>query len=419
VALQTRVSLLQQDRQAKHQELMGDHPDMVSIDAQVALLQQQIQTVEARIKRLPGTEQDVVRLTRDVRVNNDLYVAMLNSMQQLRVLRAGKVGNVRIVDNAELPELPIKPRRALVVCGSLLLGLLLGIGYALLRSLWRGSVTDPHEIEQSLDVPVQAVIPLSKSQRQHDRLGLRRLRHAKTNHLPLAVSHPQEPAIEGLHGLSVAIQLLNFDARGAIVAITSPTQSVGKSFVAANLGVLLAKAGKRVLLIDGDLRKGVLHRTFQRNESVGLSTVLRGETTLAKAVQASSVTGLSLLSSGAKVTDASTWLQGAALGLCLREAAANYDIVLIDSAPVLPVADTLWLAQLASKVYVVARYGVTSEGELVETRARLIRADTDIEGIVLNGVQASLQGLRYGRYGYESYTSDLAGQLTEEKEKHA
>jgi tyrosine-protein kinase Etk/Wzc len=417
VALQTRVSLLQQERQAKHHELTGEHPDIVSIDAQVALLKQQIKTVEAHIKRLPGTEQDVVRLMRDVKVNNDLYVAMLNSAQQLRVLRAGKVSNVGIVDHAELPGQPIKPRRALVVCVALLLGLLLGIGYALLRNLWRGSVTDPHEIEHSLDLPVQAIVPLSENQRQQDRLGRRRLHQAKANHPPLAVSHPREAAIEGLHGLSIAIQLLDFDSRGAIVAITSPTQDVGKSFVAMNLGVLLARAGKRVLLIDGDLRKGVLHRTFQRNEAMGLSNVLRGEIALAQAVQASDVEGLSLLSTGAKVTDASTWLQGAALGQCLRRAASIYDIVLIDTAPVLPAADTLWLAQGASKVYLVARYGVTSAGELIETRARLRRADVDIEGIVLNGVQSSLQGARYGQYGYQGYYSDAAGPRMEERKQ--
>jgi tyrosine-protein kinase Etk/Wzc len=416
VALQTRASLLQQERQAKRLEFMGEHPDMVAIDAQVALLNQQMQAVEARIKRLPGTQQDVVRLTRDVKVNNDLYVAMLNSMQQLRVLRAGKVGNVRIVDNAEVPEQPIKPRRALVVCGSLLLGLLLGVGYALLRSLWRGSVTDPHEIEQALDIPVQAIVPLSKSQTRRDRLGLRR---AKAHRPPLAISQPQEPAIEGLRGLNVALQLLDFDARKAIVLITSPTQGVGKSFVAANLGVLLAKAGKRVLLVDADLRKGALHGVFQRDEAIGLSTVLRGETTLAQAVQPSDVAGLSLLSSGAKVADPSAWLQNAALGQCLQEAAANYDIVLIDTAPVLPVTDTLWLARLAAKVYVVARYGVSSEGELLETCARLARAKVDIEGIVLNGVQSSLLGVRYGQYGYGSYASDVADSHMDVKESRA
>ncbi|GLQ50818.1 polysaccharide biosynthesis tyrosine autokinase [Dyella flava] len=403
---QTRVSLLQQERQAKQLQFMPAHPDMLAIDAQIALLKQQIQGIDAQLKHLPNTEQDVVRLTREVKVNNDLYVAMLNSVQQLRLLRAGKVGNVRIVDHAEVPEQPVKPRRALVIGGSLLLGLLAGIGAALMRDLWRGSVTDPQEIEHALGAVVLATIPLSKGQLRRERL---RLRAGAVNRLPVAISQPKEPAVEGMRSLSVAVQLLGLDARNNIVLITSPTQGVGKSFITANLGVLLAKAGKRVLLVDADLRKGVLHRSFQLDEGPGLSSVLRAEVTFADAVQPTSQPGLSVLTSGARRANSTELLQTAALDKCLADAAANYDIVLLDSAPVLPVADTLWLAQSAGTVYVAARYGLTSEGELIATRARLARAGVDIQGVVLNGVQASLQGARYGQYGYGTYGDDLAG----------
>lgn len=419
VALQTRASLLEQERQAKLEQFTARHPDILAMDNQVALLKREIQAIDAQLKLLPATQQDVVRLTRDVKVNSDLYVAMLNNMQQLRLLRAGKVGNVRIVDDAEVPELPIKPRHALVICGSLALGLLIGIGAALLRGLWRGSVTDPHEIEQALNVPVQAIIPLSKSQRRNDRLRLRRLHAGAGNRLPVAIAEPQEPAVEGLRGLSVALQLFGLDARNAIVLITSPTQGVGKSFVSANLGVLLAKAGKRVLLVDGDLRRGVLHRVFQAEEARGLSSILRSEASFADVVQATGQQGLSLLASGAKFADASELLQSAALIKCLGDAAASYDIVLVDSAPLLPVADTLWLAQLAGTVYAVARYGVSSEGELIETRARLARAGVALQGIVLNGVQASLQGVRYGQYGYGTYASDTGSPDKESKSSYA
>jgi tyrosine-protein kinase Etk/Wzc len=269
-------------------------------------------------------------------------------------------------------------------------------------------VTDPHEIEQVLDIPVQAMVPLSKSQLRKDGRRLRRLRSGVENPLPVAMTEPLESAVEGLRGLSVAVQLFGLDARNAIVLITSPTQGVGKSFVTANLGVLLAKAGKRVLLVDGDLRRGVLHRTFQIKEETGLSTVLRGTATFANAVQATGQDGLSVLASGAKVADSTELLQSPALVKCLSEAAANYDIVLVDSAPLLPVADTLWLAQLAGTVYVIARYGVTSEGELIETRARLARASVNLQGIVLNGIQAGLQSVRYGQYGYGTYASKSA-----------
>ncbi|MGC1546951.1 MAG: polysaccharide biosynthesis tyrosine autokinase [Rhodanobacter sp.] len=406
-ALQTRISLLEQDRQAKLQQFTRVHPAVVAIDSQVALLKREMQGLDAQIKILPRTEQDVMRLTRDVRVNTDLYVAMLNSMQQLRLLRAGKVGNVRIVDNAELPEQPIKPRRALVVLGSLLLGMFAGICIALLRSLWKGAVTDPRDIEQLLDTAVQATVPVSKQQARSDRLSLRHLRMGTASRVPVALSHPQEPAVESLRGLSIAVQLRIFDARNALVLFTSPTQGIGKSFVTANLAVLLAKAGRRVLLIDGDLRKGALHRAFGASESRGFATLLQGKSSLSEVVQPTGIAGLDLLSTGAKPANPTELLQDSRLGGCLAEALANYDITLIDTAPLLPVADTMLLAKQAGTVYAVARYGVTSEGELIETRARLARAGIEFDGVVLNGVLPSLHGSQYGQYGYASYVSPM------------
>ncbi|RDS81663.1 hypothetical protein DWU98_10570 [Dyella monticola] len=403
IALQTRISLLQQERQAKLQQLTPKHPEVISLDLQIATLQKQVDRVDARIRQLPDAEQDVVRLARDVKVNSDLYVAMLNSMQQLRLVRAGNVASVRVVDDAELPEQSIWPKPAIVIGGALVLGILLGLCIALARSLWRGSVTDPHDIEQRLDVPVHATIPHSKSQARNDRLGWRRLPGGKTNRLPMTITHPHEPAVEGLRGLNIALQLRGLEARNGIVLITSATQDVGKSFVAANLAVLLAKAGKRVLLIDGDLRKGSMHRTFNVEDANGLTAVLRGQASLAEAVQSTSVAGLSLLTTGVKVSDSAELLQSAGLKKCLHDAAAGYDIVLIDTAPLLPVADTLWLVQQAGSIYVVARYGVTSEGELIEATSRLARVGVECDGLVLNGVRSSLQGGRYGQYGGGSY----------------
>lgn len=408
VALQTRISTLRQERQAKLQDLMPDHPAVQAIDSQVTEIERELQGVNARVKQLPGREQDVIRLTREVRVNTELYVAMLNSVQQLKLVRAGKVGNVRIVDQPELPEKPVQPNPVLIMAAALFGGLFIGMCIVLLRNVWRGSVTDPHELEQLLDVPVQAVIPHSKDQSQRSRVRLRYRRAEVVNALPIAVTSPQDPSIESLRSLGMAVQFAVVQAGNPVALITGSTESVGKSFVSANLAILLARMGKRVLLIDADLRRGRLHRDFKLSEAPGLTGVLRGEFELAKAIQATEINRLSLLPSGAKQPDAIELLQGDSLDACMREAATMYDVVLVDSAPVLPVTDTLWVARRAGAVYAVARYGVSSEGELLETRARLARAGIELAGVVLNGTHASLRGVRYGQYGYGSYLSETA-----------
>lgn len=400
VALQTRVSLLEQDRRAKLQELTPKHPEMVIIDNQIGGLQRELRDIDADLKRLPATEQALVRLTRDVRVNTELYVAMLNSMQQLRLLRAGKVGNVHVVDQADVQELPVKPRRPLVILGALLFGLLAGVCAALLRALWKGSVTDPRELERLLDVPVAATVPLSKHQAGTRRDHLRRLRGEVDQPSPLAITHPHEPVVESLRGLAISLQLGLHGARNKVVVMTSPTPRIGKSFVSANLAVLLARAGQRVLLIDGDMRKGVLHKIFRVSGTPGLAQILRGELAPALAIQPSGIEGLDVICNGPPAADSAELLQGRHIVVALEAATAAYDVVLVDTAPLLPIADTVLLARHAGLVYAVARYGITTESELVELRARLDRAGVGLDGVVLNGVEASLQGAAYATYGY-------------------
>jgi tyrosine-protein kinase Etk/Wzc len=397
VELETRVSQLAQERRAKLEELSPRHPDILMIDSQIDGLRRELQDIDRQLQGLPGAEQDLVRLTREVRVNTELYVAMLNSVQQLRLLKAGKVANVHVVDNAEVAELPVKPQRILVLLGSLLLGLVAGVATTLLRVLWKGAVAEPREIEELLGVPVVASVP---ARRDPARSGLRRVRAEPPAALPLAATHAHEPVVESLRNLCISLQLALLDARNRVVVITSAMPGMGKSFVSANLAVVLAQSGRRVLLIDGDLRKGGLSRQFRLSGTRGLSQVLRGETTLAKAVRRTAVEGLDILAGGPLVSNPASVLQQERLPSCLAECQGHYDVVLLDTAPVLPVSDTLALARQAGVVYAVALHGISSEAELEEMRARLGRVGVKLDGVILNGVQASLRNAPYAMYGY-------------------
>jgi tyrosine-protein kinase Etk/Wzc len=401
VALQTRVSLLRQERLAQIQQLMPAHPAIVIIDAQIGAIRRELDTIQERIKTLPHVEQELVRLMRDVKVNNELYLAMVNGMQQLRLARAGNVANVRVLDMATVPEDPARPMRALIVTAALFGGLMLGTCLAFMRRLLFGGVTNPNDLEALLEVPVYALVPTSDRQRKRDRRKDLKPRL-------LAMTDPQEPAVESLRSMRMALQLALLEAGGNVVLLTGPTAGIGKSFVSTNLAALFASDGKRVLLIDSDLRKGALDRRLALANEIGFSSVLTGAVTLAKAIQGTGIPLFDALTTGPKPAQPTELLQSAALETLLAAAAEAYDLVLIDSAPLLPVTDSLLLARRATMNVIVARYGTTREGELIEVRKRLDRVGARVDGVLLNAMRYSVNGTRYGYGTYGSYASKFA-----------
>ncbi|SFR99866.1 tyrosine-protein kinase Etk/Wzc [Dyella sp. OK004] len=406
VALQTRISLLQQERLALLQQFTPSHPNVVVIDRQMGAAGRELGDIELRTSALPSVEQEFVRLTRDVRVNSDLYVALSNSMQQLRLAQESAIANVRIVDRAAVQETPIAPRRLLITAASLLGGLMFGLCVVLVRRLLFGGITQPHDIEDALGKPVYAAIPVSKHQRRNERLhgGLRK--NQETEWPVLASLYPQDPVVESLRSLRMALQLALLDAGGNVVVITGPTKGIGKSFVSINLAGIFSTSGKRVLLIDGDLRKGRLDRRFGLGNALGLASVLAGNVAVTEAIQATSTPMLDVLTTGPKPARPTEFLQSANLRALLGEVSKIYDLVVIDGTPTLPVVDVIPLAAAASLVVLVARYDVTHEGELMEACRRLERAGGRVGGVLLNAMQSSAVSSRYGYGNYDSYAVD-------------
>lgn len=412
VALQARISQLAQERQAQLVHNTAAHPNVVALDAQAAQLQGEMKQLRKKLDTLPANEQAVIRLTRDVRVNSELYTAMLNSIQQLRITKAGKVANVRLLDNAEPAETPVKPRRVLVLLGAALLGAVLGLCVALLRGLGRQPVTQPGHVEELLGTVVYAVIPQSKAQKRRDRFTRRAQVSEGDVHPPLAISDAQDAVVESLQNLRMGLQIRLLEARNRVVLITGATPGVGKSFVSTNLAVVLATSGLRVLLIDADLRKGTLHNSFAYPVWPDLISLLQGNSSVDEVIHASGTPGLDLLLSTRKQAATVDLKQTSSFVQCIEEVADRYDVVLIDSAPVLPVADTLALARCAGTILAVARYGDTSEGELIELQARLARVGASLDGVLINDMQYDLQGTRYGRYGMDGYGKTAAANTT-------
>ncbi|KVA21215.1 polysaccharide biosynthesis tyrosine autokinase [Burkholderia ubonensis] len=397
----TRLLELRQKRDEMMTRFTPDHPDMLALGAQIATLERQQQAFDQQVKRLPDLQQEALRLMLDVKVDTDLYTGLLANAQQLELVKAGKTGNVRLVDAPIVPEKPVRPNRPAVIGIAASIGLLLGTAIAFARDFLFGGVDSADEIERRLGVSVYATIPDSVSQRKIARQMAVR---APGPHL-LGTHHPCDPAIESLRSLCTALHFAMQDARNNVLLLSSPVPGAGKSFVSANFAALLAATGLQVLLIDGDLRRGHLHAYFGVTREYGFRELAAGAIAPQDAIHANVVPNLDFIATGEFPPNPTELLADPRITAAIGTLSARYDVVVVDSAPILPVTDAVLLGRCAGTALLVARAGKTRVAELSEAIRRLAHGGIATSGVLLNGVdsRSPRYGTRHGAYRYSQY----------------
>lgn len=389
----TQTSALQQQRSELLQRFTPSHPSVTAIDAQLAGLRRQQAELGAKVAALPDTQQSAVRLIREVDINSGLYTNLMDSAQQLGVMKAGQQGNVRVVDYAVTAEEPVKPKQAIVIAAAAALGLMAGVAAAFVRRALLNGLESPLEIEQIADAPVYAVI--SHSERQL------RLQRAASRSEPgahiLAVAAPDDIAVEGVRSLRTALQFRLAEAPNNVVMITGPRPSIGKSFLSSNLAVVLASVGKRVLIVDGDMRRGKLHQYFGLSRERGLPDMIGGAS-LDSVVCREVLPNLDVLTRGGGSPMPAEMLFGERLGIVVEQLAKAYDIVILDTPPVLAVTDSALIGKHAGTTLLVMRHARHSVAELRETTRLLGAAGVPVDGIVLSDVPQRASDYAYSPY---------------------
>jgi tyrosine-protein kinase Etk/Wzc len=396
VAEKAKKVELQQKREELLISFTPSHPVIVGIDKQIQNMTSEIKLRTEQIKRLPFLEEDLLRLNREMKVNTELYAALLNSAQQLRLMKAGKVSNVRLVDAPMLPTEPTRPNRGKIIGISLLLGLCIGIATAFARKIFHNGIDNPQKIEQMLGARVvYATIPHS-----HTQTKLRKQIAKVPAALPiLANVDPEDIAIESLRSFRTTLLFSMPEFKNNIVLISSPTRGLGKSFVTVNFAAVLAACGKKVLLIDADFREGHLHHYFSQERKNGLSESIADISLLKQSIRRNVQTNLDFLSTGNLPPNPSEYLLHPNFSSVLQSVSSEYDIVLIDPPPVLIVSDVLTIASHAGSVFILTRSGVTTEAEINETIKRLNHAGITPQGILFNDLQLRAKDLEKYRYG--------------------
>jgi len=370
-----------------------DHPMLKAAREQMAELQAQRTKYADRFRDLPATEVKAVQLQRDAKVAEDIYVLLLNRVQELSVQKAGTGGNVHIVDAALRPGSPVKPKKALILSAATILGLIAGTGFVFLRRNMFKGIDDPEHIERAFRLPVFGLVPMSAEQTllengfaRGGQRGGERLRSV------LANARPKDVTVESLRSLRTSMQFTIMDAKNRIVMLTGPMAGVGKSFLTVNLAVLLAHSGKRVLMIDGDMRRGVLERYLGGTQENGLSELLSGQISLEESIRASEIENLSFISCGRRPPNPSELLMSPRLPQYLDALAKRYDVILIDTPPVLAVTDASIIGAYAGSTFFVMRSGMHSEGEIIDSLKRLRGAGVHVQGGIFNGMPARARG---------------------------
>ena len=394
IALETQKAQLEQLVAEASAKYTSEHPVMQQMEAQLAAINSRIAELNGTLKQLPDLQRRYLQLYREVEVKQQLYTALLNSYQQLRIAKAGEIGNVRIVDTAVEPLQPIAPKKLQILILSIFLGGFLGTLIALLRNMMRSGIKDAAQIENELDIPVYATVPRSAIQESRVKL----LKKKKTIPI-LAVKDSDDIAVESIRSIRTTIHFSLTEAKNNIIAISGPAPEVGKSFIAANLGAILAQGGKKVLVMDGDMRRGYLHKYFNQDTAPGLSELLLGTHTLEQVIKADSYEGLYFISRGKNPSNPAELLGSQKFQALLSELSAQFDHILIDTPPALAVTDGVIIAQAAGVNLLVVRHAKTQMKELELTINRFEQAKVKVNGVILNDVQRGSGGYGYG-YGY-------------------
>ncbi|ACC72432.1 polysaccharide biosynthesis tyrosine autokinase [Paraburkholderia phymatum] len=404
VSVETNIQQVRMQQVDAQQRFQAGQPTLRVLDDQLAQLNSKKASLKAQISNLPDTQRHLLQLTRDVEVSSRTYTDLLTQAQQLDVARAGTVGNVRVVDVPEVDTTaPVRPRRSMIILCGLFAGLAVSMLTVYIKRTFNLGIVDPSELE-AIGIAVSTSIPFSEEMKNVDEPTSANNGTRPTKPRLLALDKPNAVAIEALRGLQTSLHFDGFNLPNKVLMVTGISQSVGKTFVACNLATVFAQSGRRVLLVDGDMRRGIGHANFGVSAGVGLSDLLDGSRGFDEVVhKQQGHTGLDFVSRGTIPQNPTELLMSGKLGRFLDEVKGRYDLIIVDTPPILAVTDAAIIGNHADASLMVVRCGVSEVREVQIATDRLRQAGIEIKGVVFNAVEPRTFGyMKYSQYKYES-----------------
>jgi len=373
-----------------------DHPTYRALLEKRQTLQNEKVKLNKRISAMPATQQEVLRLSRDVDSGRAVYLQLLNRQQELNVAKSSAIGNVRIIDDAITLPNPVKPKKALIVLIGMMMGGAFSIAGILLKAALHQGLESPEQLEEG-GISVYACVPYSEWLGKHSNRSKKGIPD-----ILLATQNPADIAIETIRGLRTSLHFTMMDASNNLLMISGVSPGSGKTFVSSNLATVVAQTQKRVLLIDADMRKGYLHQLFGVEETPGLSDILNGKTTFAQTVVTLPEADIDFITRGHTPSNPAELLMSPRFKSLLDEVSPLYDLVIIDTPPAMAVTDATVVGRYTGTVLMVARFEDNTAKEVIASTRRFEQDGVSVEGWILNGIRKKTSG--YYVYGYSPHT---------------
>ncbi|HGK4289441.1 TPA: polysaccharide biosynthesis tyrosine autokinase [Klebsiella pneumoniae] len=380
-----------------------EHPTYKALMEKRKTLQEEKAKLNKKVSTMPETQQEILRLSRDVESGRAVYMQLLNRQQELSIAKSSAIGNVRIIDNAVTQPKPVKPKKVLIVLLGFVFGGVISICIVLLRVFLRRGIESPEQLEE-LGINVYASVPVAEIiSKTASKKGTFTKKQNDFDKGLLALVNPTDLAIEAIRGLRTSLHFAMMESRNNILMISGASPNAGKTFISSNLAAVISQSGKKVLFIDTDMRKGYAHKLFNVQPENGLSDYLSKRIELEKVIKQTSIAGLEFISRGMIPPNPAELLMHQRMGEFLNWANEHYDMVILDTPPILAVTDAAVIGNYAGTTLLVARFEFNTTKEMTIAFKRFDQSGINVKGCILNGIvkkASSYYGYGYHHYGY-------------------
>jgi capsular exopolysaccharide synthesis family protein len=349
--------------------------------------QQQYQQAKQQADKINDKAIEYAIVRQEAEESRGLYEDLTKRLRAAGVLEGLKPSDVTVVDPGRVPAKPTKPNVPLYLAIAAGGGFFLGCCGALLTDTLDNKISSVDDLEQLTGQTILGALPFVKDEEGK-------------NHV-VAMTSPQSPYAEAIRAVRTSILLWQSSTPPKVILVTSSLEHEGKSTFSANLAVLLAQHGHRVLLVDADLRRGMQYKRFAVKQRPGLSEMLTGQIDSSTVSSPKDIPNLSVLTAGTVPPNPSELLGSQAMQACVQVWQTQYDFVIFDGAPVLPVTDSVSLHALTDATLLLVRSGVAEKAH-VKRSYRMLARNNHLLGVVMNALQAN-DSSYYGYYGYKKY----------------
>lgn len=400
--LQQTLENLQYKKMILLQNFTSLHPLVIAVTQKENEIISEINVKKTQLQKLPKITEKMTDLESNAKIQAEIYTALAQNAERLEMIKASALSDIHILSWASYPVSSIPIKKANIIFFATVFAFMFSFAIIFIRHVLSPFIGDPDVVERALGIIVSAIVPYSQNQQKYLKKAKQDSLYAKNKSFLLAHENPHDIAVEGLRNLRTTIQMALLEAKDKIITITGCSPSIGKSFVSANLAVLVSQLDKRVLLIDSDIRLGKLSQTFGKLKTPGLSTFLKNEAGLESIIQSVIPGKLDFIASGLYPENPSELLSQKTFGDLIETVKKNYDLVIIDTPPILAVTDPTLILQYSSINFMVLGVGKDQLKEVKHAKNMLEKGCVKLSGLIFNHTKQQKAGFGYN-YGYANY----------------